>query len=385
MKELIKYYMKRMIYHLLKLFFLFPVQNNVILFVSFLGKQYSCNPKYISEYMEKHYPNITLVWAFNHPEEFEDLKERGIKLIRFKTWKYFYYRLFAKIIITNVGEYAYIPVRSNQLFINTWHGGGSYKRVGTKNAAKKHTKYYVWEMQQSYDNVNLFLSSSKSFTQQTILESMNYTKKILKSGMPRNDLLFKKNDDAIVAKVRETFRLTSEKICLFAPTYRDSMTAEDFGLDFKLLKQNLSRRFGGAWIILYRSHQFLEKQEIAHQCISASDYPDMQELLYAADVLITDYSSSIWDFSITKKPCFLFVSDLQQYKMERDFYMPIETWGFPFSQNNQELEEIILNFDKDAFEEKMIQHQKNLGSYETGNATEQVCDYIERNYLDEES
>lgn len=384
MKDAVKYYLKRCIFYLSKISYLFPLKKNTVLFTSFLGKQYSCNPKYISEYLEKELNNVKLVWAFNNPEEFKFLEKRGITIIRFKSFLYIYYRLFAQVIVTNVGEFAYIPVRKKQLFINTWHGGGCYKRVGMNNAKKKHSKYYVLEMQQSYNNVNLFLSSSEAFTEQTIRQSMNYHGEILENGMPRNDLLFLKTRADITKKVRQYYRLKDEKICLFAPTYRDTMSAEDFGLDFALLKSNLIKRFGGEWVILYRSHQFLNKAEIKHECTSASDYPDMQELLYNADVLITDYSSSIWDFSLTKKPCFLFTSDLEEYLEERNFYTPIETWGFPLARNNQEMTDMILNFDSELFEKNMDMHQKNLGSFESGNATERVCDFIKEKCLNGE-
>jgi CDP-glycerol glycerophosphotransferase len=107
--------------------------------------------------------------------------------------------------------------------------------------------------------------------------------------------------------------------------------------------------------------------------IDVSDYPDMQDLLCAVDVLITDYSSSIWDFSFTHKPCFLYAPDLEEYKSNRDFYTPIEEWPFPLAKTNQELIENIKNFDSKEYIGKVNKHHKELGSYETGHATEHFC------------
>jgi CDP-glycerol glycerophosphotransferase len=109
-------------------------------------------------------------------------------------------------------------------------------------------------------------------------------------------------------------------------------------------------------------------------------YPDMQELLYITDVLITDYSSSMWDFSLTYKPGFLFTPDIQEYKNERDFYIPVSEWPFPFALTNEQLCKNILKFNKDENLFKIKQHHIKLGSYENGNATKRVLELL-NNYI----
>jgi CDP-glycerol glycerophosphotransferase len=107
--------------------------------------------------------------------------------------------------------------------------------------------------------------------------------------------------------------------------------------------------------------------------ISASDYPDMQELLYAADILITDYSSSMWDFSLTFKPCFIFAPDLKKYLAEQGFYTPIEEWPFPIAETNEQLIENINNINEEKYKQTVRKHHADLGSYENGTACEQFC------------
>lgn len=99
----------------------------------------------------------------------------------------------------------------------------------------------------------------------------------------------------------------------------------------------------------------------------------MQELLCAADILITDYSSSIWDFSFTYRPCFLYAPDLAKYEAESGFFVPIEDWPFPLAETNEELIENIKNFDSKKYIEDVKKHHRDLGSYETGHATERFC------------
>ena len=112
------------------------------------------------------------------------------------------------------------------------------------------------------------------------------------------------------------------------------------------------------------------------EIVDVSEYPDMQELLCACDVLITDYSSSIWDYSFTYKPCFLYVTDLEKYTSERGFGKDIYSWGFPVCKTDEELYQAIINFDEDKFKKKMKKHHEDLGSFEDGYATKRVCEYL---------
>ena len=140
----------------------------------------------------------------------------------------------------------------------------------------------------------------------------------------------------------------------------------------------LSERFGGNWSILFRCHYYIveDAKNLSSDYINASDYPDMQELLYAADMLITDYSSSIWDFSFTGRPCLLYATDLNDYQVSQGFYSDIHTWPFPLAESNQELLDNIQHFSFDTYTKAIQQHHEDLGSYESGTACWEVLKYI---------
>lgn len=201
------------------------------------------------------------------------------------------------------------------------------------------------------------------------------------SGLPRNTLFFTKND-TIKEKVYTYFNIPKDKkIVLFAPTYRgfpgfsSAETIEDSyeKLDYRLLEKNLSTRFGGEWVVLYRGHYYVkDKNSNAEQYIEASLYDDMQELLYAADVLISDYSSAMWDFCLQEKPCFIFAPDIEKYAAERSFYTKPETWPYSIALTNEALSQNILNFDSKEFANKIKKHQKDLNSYENADASKIV-------------
>ena len=112
--------------------------------------------------------------------------------------------------------------------------------------------------------------------------------------------------------------------------------------------------------------------------INCTKYSDMQELLYACDAVITDYSSLMWDYSLTKKPCFLYAPDIDDYEKERGFYVPVSEWPFPISRTNEELINIINSFDETQYISAVEEHHRKMGSYEDGSASFRVMELISR-------
>lgn len=354
-----------------------PFHPKRIIFTSYLGKQYSCNPKYISEYIQKHAPEYEIVWAFQSPEEFSELEKYGIRLVKYNSFPFIRLCLSSGYIVTNVRDMNHIPFTHRQTVINTWHGGGAYKTVGSSTAVQSPSERF---RQNIAHKTNLtFLSSSKAFTDLTLRNSFHHNGKILECGMPRNDILIHTADSDLRKKVLNHFHLPADqKLLIYAPTYRENKTASDYSFDTKAVKTMLSQRFGGNWSILFRCHYYIveDAKNLSSDYINASDYPDMQELLYAANMLITDYSSSIWDFSFTGRPCLLYATDLNNYQVSQGFYSDIHTWPFPLAESNQELLDNIQHFSFDTYTKAIQQHHEDLGSYESGTACWEVLKYI---------
>ena len=103
----------------------------------------------------------------------------------------------------------------------------------------------------------------------------------------------------------------------------------------------------------------------------------MQELLLVSDVLINDFSSCMWDFMLTKKPCFIFAKDLQHYIDTTDVYTPVSEWPFSKATSNEELVKNILSFDEKEYLCACKKHYTDLGGCETGKAAVLVADRIE--------
>ena len=105
-----------------------------------------------------------------------------------------------------------------------------------------------------------------------------------------------------------------QKILLYAPTWRNYETEKFEKIDVDGLLKACGERFGGKWVFVFRGHNLSkESSHVAKEscCIDATNYYDMQKLMIAAEVLVSDYSSCIWDFSLMFKPCFLYVPDLR--------------------------------------------------------------------------
>jgi CDP-glycerol glycerophosphotransferase len=277
---------------------------------------------------------------------------------------------------------SYIPLRKKQIFINTWHGGGAYKCVD--NISGKTNDAFECLQKIVAKQTSWFISSSVKFIEITSKGKGVPPEKFLKCGMPRNDIFF--NDYSEIGRnIRSKYNiLPNQSILLYAPTYRGKTNSAFFKnhLNFENCIQAMNKKFYTEVVIFLRAHHALLNNidlfPITSTAINVSEYSDMQELLCTADFLITDYSSCMWDFSLTKKPGFLFVPDLEQYEKDRSFYTTINTWPYPFAKTNNELVSLIEDYDRKYAEEKINTHLNSLGSFERGNASDIVGETIFR-------
>lgn len=357
----------------LKIFYIAPIDKEKILYMSYEGKKITCNPKYIYNYLIDKEKKLKHVWVLEEKKNFSS-NERT-ESVKKGTLSFYYHFLTSKVIISNASIPTYIPLRKNQKYIETWHGGGAYKRTGL---SYDQSDLQIKRLKLVAEEVTLFISSSEIFTETKSQNHLVDRDKFFEIGMPRNDVLFK-GSQQLVNKVKEYYGLNKEtKIVLYAPTYRnkddDSTTYEN--LDINQLIDALKNKFDGEWVVFTRMHYYLNEELQYKDAINVSSYPDMQELMLAADALVTDYSSVMWDYSITKKPAFVFAPDMEEYEKNRSFFTPPENWPFVITKTNQELTGAIINFDQLKHEATIERHHRLQGSFEKGNATQKVYEKI---------
>lgn len=353
----------------LKLSYILPMKNNRVIFESFSGEGYNYNPKYISDELYKKYGDeIEIVWAL------KDVK-KGPKyavICKYRSFKHVLYRVTSKIYVCNFLQITEIPKRKGQVEIQTWHGGGCYKKVGKEE--KERNTIYNYRRDKNIEETDYFITSSEYWEKEVLRKQFGYVGKTLSIGMPRNDFLVNKIDYNKYKAIRNAIGLKSDEyFVLYAPTWREGF--DEFPkIDEKRIVQAFEERFGKKTILAFRAHLYGKEKNTS--MLDLTNYPDMQELLYVCDALITDYSSSMWDYSLMLKPCFLYVPDLKRYIEQRGFDKDIYTWGFPICLNNEELEQAILSIDLIDIEKKMEAHQLDLGSFEKGQATLKVVKLI---------
>lgn len=357
-----------------RVFYIFPLKNKIFL-SAYEGKQFSCNPKYIYLSLKEKTDRLTYVWEYNKKEIDENIKDEII--VRHNSLLYIYHILTSKVIIVNSGLNALFPIRRKQIVINTWHGGGAFKKCGLDISKKEYNT-----IKKSADNTTYMLSSSKKFSEIMKNSILMKENKLLEIGMPRNAYLLNATKEDVL-NIKSKLNIEKDKkVVLYAPTFRGNVgRGESFKfepLDTNKLLINLEKRFGSEFICLYRGHYF-DTNNIFDNVVDVSSYPDMQDLLLLADILITDYSSSIWDYSLLYKPAFLYTPDLESYKIERNFYTSIDTWPFDYALNNSELESLIKNFDFEINNKKIDKYKEFLESTEDKNSTDIISDLILKN------
>lgn len=364
---------------------LLPIKSNRILFTGLTGGNgydYSCNPKYIFEYMKNCEGNAyEYVWAVKDPAQYAFLQEEGVKVVKHFTLSSIPMLLTSKVIITNGSYVPWFPFRKKQYVINTWHGGGAYKKVemetGKEDWATRHMVTFC------ANNMRLFAASCKVQEEQMIRQTYQYKGEVLRAGTPRNDCLVRKQTQPMNEKVRQHYRIPMDaRIILYAPTYRYGNVPVHLNCDSLLQRLEAN---GESWVFLNRYHRYqtadMNVRVDGSRMIDVMDYPDMQELLAAADVLITDYSSSVWDYGFLQRPCILYVPDKEEYMEQTGFYVELDEWPFPQAVTEDQVADKILQLMQNVdnysdYVGQIARHYEQLGSYETGHAAETICERI---------
>ena len=155
---------------LLKVFYVFPVKENCILFSSFEGRQYSCNPKYLfKKIIEEFGQKYSYVWVLNNKKSadyeylLQDGLEQKLKTVKFFSFSHFYYYLTAKYIISNLNIEPVIPKRKKQIFLATWHASGAYKNMDFSQTLKA-SLYKVSARDYRAKKIDKFVSGCQAFT-----------------------------------------------------------------------------------------------------------------------------------------------------------------------------------------------------------------------------
>lgn len=360
------------------------INNNQVMFITFQG-DYTCNSKAICDYILNNNLDYKVIWVIRSEKENDISKiPSNVKIVKRDTAKFYHEYVRSKFIFDNSTNFGYMNLikREGQVVIQTWHGSMGFKRLDPEHVSDKHWVDKAFISAEADD----YIITNSKFEEDVFRGSYWPKTKLLKVGHPRNDILFNKENefDIYSKKVKELYNINKDtKICLYAPTFRNSDSASCYDLDYNKLHEALVKRFGGKWAILVRFHFRIKNTKLPKKyektVINVTNYPDMQELLCVADFGITDYSSWICDYVLTKKPGFLYTTDIEKYvDQERGFYYTLDYYPFPICKDNKELYDKIINFDLDKYEKDVNKFLKKVDCYENGDASKKVVDKMNK-------
>lgn len=349
--------------------FFLKKDKELIVFSSFGGRRFDDSPKVIYDLMikDRRFSEYKLVWAFIDPSKFQ--LPVGKKM-RVDTFEYFKTLLKARVWITNTTMNRGLDIKGIYTFsFNTWHGT-PIKKIGFDVDMGKHT----------------FVTRSKSKISDILLAQGEHDKKIFSRcfglprenvkiiGLPRNDELVPEKTKSRRLELRHKFAIPSEKkVILYAPTFREyEKEGANCVLSLPVDFTKWQKKLGNEYVLLLRAHHEVVKLMNVSEnefLKNVSNYPNLNELMIVSDILISDYSSILFDYSIQAKPMFCFAYDYDQYEKERGFYFDIRKELSNEGLDNEErLLEALLNMNiqerikiTENFRDKYIQAYGDAG------------------------
>lgn len=341
------------------------VEKNSILFVSYSGKNFNDSPKEIYDYLishEEYKDKYKMTWAFKDVDKFE--VSLGTEKIKIDTFKYLILALKSEYWVTNVNIERGLHFKKKYTkYVNTWHGI-PIKKIGNHVKGRNDFDFYT---------VDLFCYSG-AYEKDIYKEAFRLNDDNLRMyGMPRNDRLLT-DGTQVCESVRAQLKIEQDKkIILFAPTWRDD--PNDLVLmDFKKWEEKLSDRY----VLLVKMHGLSDQVDLnSTQFVrDVSDFEDTTSLLLATDLLISDYSSIMFDYALLGRPILVYAPDLEKYTLERGTYFNIDEVNLSTFKDQEVLMDYISELDATQESVNAVEFCDRFNQTREGNATREVVEEI---------
>lgn len=345
------------------------VQPRKVVFEQFHGNGFGCNMKYIALELLRR-GDWDLVWLANRPKAGE--YPPGVRVVARKS------RAALRELATagfwcanhNIGHFVRhrgLFKKPGQHYLQTWHGSFGIKCCHDVTSPEERAM------------VDVVLTNGR-FGTEHMRNCFGDGPEVLPTGYPRCDVLHTCPPEIRSAVCRRLGLPPERKFVLYAPTFRDDGDRTAYLTDYEALTVAFAKRFGGEWTVLLRLHPNLRKHN-AHlafrgSAVDVSTYEDIQELMVAAEAMISDYSSCIFDYILTRKPAFLYVPDRAKYESGRGLRYSLDRTPFPVCASADGLVAAVTEFDEKTFAEAEDRFLAWMESVEKGTASAQVVDWI---------
>ena len=356
-----------------------PLKKNRVLFLSDERQELGGNLKAVYDFLpDNQYEKVVSLKANRNKKR--SFKEK-IKLIKFlSTSKYI-------LLEDLVQATSHIQVRKGQEIIQLWHGAGAFKRMGHSRESSD-----LKRIHKGYKKYTRVITSSEAI-RPCYAEAFSVSiDKVKATGIPRTDIFFDK--EYINSKKAELYQeypfLKGKKVILFAPTYRGKQfTDAHYGIENLNLKEIYDKFSKQNYIFIFKWHPFIYNKiaenktniydgykEYTNFYYDLSSKRDINDFLLITDILITDYSSVIFDYVLMNKPIIYFTYDYKDYvENGRGLYFPFEEYVYgTVTENSDELIKAIENPKME--EEKRLKFIEKFMRACDGNSTQKVVDWI---------
>ena len=303
------------------------IKEKNILFASFGGRKFDDSPKALYDEIckRKEFEGWNLIWAFVDPDKYDIPRGKKIKI---DTLAFFKNLLTSRIWVSNSGMDRGIDYSDDRIIkIETWHGTPLKKIEGEEN--QNSLGGAQREYKGKLDNKTIRCAQSE-YDREIFARIFHATKEsILLCDLPRNDVLLrysKENCNLVKSKLGIPLE---KKVILYVPTYREYLVDDQNNTFFKppidLKKWEI--KLSDKYVLIIRAHYAVIKELNIKEnefVRNLSEYPVLNDLYAISDLMISDYSSTFFDYSILGKPMLCFAYDLEEYKEKRGLYLNLE-------------------------------------------------------------
>lgn len=352
-------------------------KNKILVYI---GK-YGGHGKNITKALLQSGRELDIVWIVNN---LSMVVPEGVRLVYEGNWKKYIYEMeTAHIWIYDIIIPDHVKKREGQIYIETKHWSSiTLKKFYLDDVSTTSTEEEIAMVKHNGKLMDYIFCGSE-FDKASCKSGFAFQGKFIKTGSARTDTLFDTNNRD---KVYDRYGIDKQlHSVLYAPTFRIHSIGNEIKkgevLDFSVLKQTLEKKYGGKWCIMLRLHpSMLADSGIdIHDdyVIDVSRYPDSQELAAACDILISDYSSIMFEPAFVGKAVFLFAPDRAEYvEKERGLLIDYDTLPFPTAETNEELTACIEKFDHEDYRRELGLFMQKYGVHEDGHASERAAAFI---------